>query len=954
MTITRRQFLKGAGAGLLVLSVSRLSFPVARAGAAEPALPAIPDYRAWENIYRDKWTWDTIGRSSHFVNCWYQAHCAWDVYVKDGIVWREEQAAEYPVTKAGVPDMNPRGCQKGACYSERMYDPTRLKFPLKRVGERGSGQWQRISWEQALDEIADTVVDAIHNEGTDRVVWSPGPLFTMGTMAAGVLRLAVNLDSVVLDMNTEIGDGHHGAAVSFGKIIAERSLDDYFGTEIILIWGCNPVYTQIPNAHIYTEARYNGSKLIAISPDLNASAIHVDQWVPIKPGTDAALALGICGVIVEEHLYDEAFVREQTDMPFLIRADNRKFLRQSDMEQGGSDEVLYFYDTTAKAVVAASQTTLELGTVVPALEGTYEATTLDGTVSVKPVFVHLADKLRTHYTPEKAGALTGVTPETIRRLARDIAGAKTVANVTSSNWGKFYHGSLMERSQILIFALCGQIGKKGGGYSAFPFLVADGIDGFSFLESSGTMGELGLQARIMKEALPLKLRGFTDEMITYELTRQLYKAGRWVSGVMFWNIHGGLIDLADDARKWDPHLKRETKEYLDESLAKGWQYVSPPPGQPPRVIFEVGSNILRRLRGYPQLFKKLFPDVHAFVTLDSRMSSTALYSDYVLPVTAWYERTENKWVTPLMPFIHSGTAMTTFHEAKSDWQITASLARKIQERAAAKGVTTYKDRQGNEKSFATLYDSFSMGGEFNETDDDKVAGELVRRSSNLEGVDWEALKKKGFARFTGIGKSATSVGNATDIEPNETISPFTWHTQKKQVYPTLTRRIQFYVDQELYLELGEELPVHKDPPSAGGDHPLVLTGGHTRWSIHSSWRDDALMLRQQRGGPVMYMNPDDAAARGIVDGDDAEVRNDLDRFRIHAKVAPGVRPGQVIIYHAWENHQFRDGKGFQNLIPSPINPVELAGGQFHLRPMSICLQPAQSDRDTRVEVTKAV
>jgi anaerobic selenocysteine-containing dehydrogenase len=112
------------------------------------------------------------------------------------------------------------------------------------------------------------------------------------------------------------------------------------------------------------------------------------------------------------------------------------------------------------------------------------------------------------------------------------------------------------------------------------------------------------------------------------------------------------------------------------------------------------------------------------------------------------------------------------------------------------------------------------------------------------------------------------------------------------------------------------------------------------------------MLRQQRGSPIMYMNPDDATARGIADGDEVEVHNDLDGFHIHAKVAPGVRPGQVIVYHAWENHQFRDRKGFQNLIPSPINPVELAGGQFHLRPMSICMQPAQSDRDTRVEVKK--
>ena len=65
-----------------------------------------------------------------------------------------------------------------------------------------------------------------------------------------------------------------------------------------------------------------------------------------------------------------------------------------------------------------------------------------------------------------------------------------------------------------------------------------------------------------------------------------------------------------------------------------------------------------------------------------------------------------------------------------------------------------------------------------------------------------------------------------------------------------------------------------------------------------------------------------------------------------------VRPGQLILYHAWENYQFPKGRGFQNLIPSPLNPVELAGGQFHLRPMAICMQPSHTDRDTHVEMQR--
>ncbi len=955
MNLSRREFLRSAGAATLVLSLDRLR----RAHAAEPRAGAAPAggsgeaaYRHWEDIYRNKWVWDKVVRSSHFVNCWYQAHCAWDVFVKDGMVWREEQAGDYPPVRSDTPDFNPRGCQKGACYSTRMYDPTRIKYPVKRAGERGSGKWQRISWKQALEEIADLVIDAITQEGTDRVVWSLGPLYTFGTFAAGQLRLSNLLDSCSLDMNTEIGDGHPGAAVTFGKIVAERSADDYFFSDVILIWGCNPLYTQIPNAHFLTEARYKGAYVVAIAPDYNASAIHADQWIPVNPGSDAALALSMAQVIVAEGLHNQAFLREQTDMPFLVREDTGRFLRQSDLKKGGSDEILYVYDEAARRIAEAPRETLALGSIVPALEGVFAVKTLAGTVRVRPVFGRLRELLDRDYRPEQTAPVTGVSPHTVRELARRIGKARAAANVTSSNFSKFYHGNLMERAQILVFALCGHMGRKGSGFSAFPFLTQDGAEMFSFLKQPGWLGKLRLYWDLWPVMRELKQPGMTDEMVRYAAGNWQYRRGGMVSGVMFWNVHGGLLEVSGRSHEWDPYLKRPVAEYLNEALAKGYQYVWPKPGHPPRVIFEYGGNILRRLRAYPYLLKTLYPKLKAFVTIDWRMTSTAMFSDYVLPAAGWYEKYEHKWGTPLMPYLHAGSPATRFHEAKTDWEICALLAKAIQERARARNVRAFKDREGNERPLDTLYEDFTMHGEYTEHDEEKVAAELVALSSNLSGVRWEELKEKGYARFTGTGHSGVSIGNACDIRPDDTVAPFQYHVEKKQPYPTLTRRIQFYIDHPFYLELGEALPVHKDPPAAGGRYPLVLTGGHTRWSIHAAWRDDRTMLRLQRARPVMYMSVADAQARGIADGDLVEVRNDIDSFQIHVKISPAVRPGQVIVYHAWENYQFPQGKGFQNLIPSPLNPVELAGGEGHLRPIQICLQPSQNDRDTRVEVAR--
>jgi DMSO reductase family type II enzyme molybdopterin subunit len=916
-------------------------------------VPAPPEYGDWRDVYRERWRWDKVVKSSHFVNCWYQAHCAWNVYVREGMVWREEQVADYPQTNEHVPDPNPRGCQKGACFSERMYDPGRVKYPLKRVGPRGSGRWKRISWDEAIGEVADAMLDTIEQDGSDRVIWELGPLYTEGTMTAGHQRLSVLMDSTNLDMNTEIGDGHRGAAETFGKISFERSADDYFYSDLILIWGSNPLYTQIPNAHFLTEARYKGARVVCIAPDYNASSVHADFYVPVKPGTDAALGLSVAQVLVEEDLIDRDFLVEQTDMPLLVREDTHRLLRSADLKRGGSDEELYFQDRK-RGVLPAPRRNLRLDGLEPELEGRFEVTLKDGSpVGVRTVFSLLRERL-SGYRPEAATRSCGTPPALIRRLARAIGRAQAASMVTTSNMAKYYHGNLIERTQALVFALSGNYGKKGSGFVGFPWLDTDSIEPFvrAMFSVSDMMNTTALKiiGGMAVDTVRMKLDGYSEEMIVHEHSRDVISQGRMTSGAMFWYVHGGLLEASDKLQEWDPYLKRPVREILEESLEKEWQYVWPKPGNDPRMMLVMGSNPLRRIRSYPLVLKHLWPKLHTVVTLDFRMTSTALQSDYVLPAAGWYERSEHKWVTPLMPFIHSGEKATTFFEAKSDWEITTLLAQAVDERAKARGMRSYVDRRGDERPLHNLYEKYSQGGRFGPKDDEKVCADLLDRASNLGGLTWSELKKKGFARFEGIGKSPGSIGNATTIQPGETITPLTNHVVDKVPYPTLSRRMQFYLDQELYLEMGEELPLHKDPPAAGGNYPLMLTGGHTRWSIHANWRDDKLMLQQQRGEPVVWIGVEDAEERGVRDGAQVRVFNDLDEFQIMAKVAPGVRKGQLIVYHAWENFQFKNGKGFQNLIPSPLNPVELAGGQYHLRPMVIALQPSHTDRDTRVEV----
>jgi DMSO reductase family type II enzyme molybdopterin subunit len=953
--LNRREFLRGAGAAALVLSLGRLSLDPARAVGATTSEPDAngPDYRSWDDVYRGRWTWDSISKGSHYVNCWYQGHCNWNVYVKDGIVLREEQVATYPQTNPDVPDFNPRGCQKGACYSQRMYNAGRLQYPLKRVGERGQGKWKRISWDQALREIADRTIDELRSNGPAGIVWDFGTQNSNGCNGLGLHRTGMVLDTPILGMNAEIGDHHPGTVVTTGKMFFAGSGDDMCYSDLILVWGGNPVYTQIPNAHFIHEARYKGATVVTIAPDFNASSIHADLWVPVEPGTDAALGLAMAQVMIAENLHDEDFIREQTDFPLLVRKDTRRFLRKSDLESGGPEDVFYVFDRASEEIREAPRSTLALEDLDPALEGEYKIQTLDGDVAVEvtvePVFAifrrHVAS-----YTPEAVSEITGTRPDLIRDLARRIARAKAATILTQSNFGKHYHGLEMERAQILVMTLAGQVGKKGSGFTGFPFISLANVDMLNVSSGclSPMLGMIAMMAKSAPAAIMAKLNGYTTEMVIYEATREEYKKGGYLPTSLYMHRVGGLDVNSGRSREWDPYMKRDLEEYLEESLAKGWQLA---PSMAPKVMFEVGGNMFRRIRGYDKLYDKFLPGLDMLVTVDFRMSNTALLSDYLLPAASWYEKDDIVWATPISPFASVLTrAVEPLAESKSDWEFHSLLLKTIQARAQERGQLTFEDRAKQERRLDSVYDEFTFGGRFTEENTEELLSEILDLTTNLGGTTWDELKEKGFERYSDIGMGLASIGNATDIQPDETITANVWHTRDKMPWPTLTRRLQFYIDHELYMELGEELPVHKDAPPIGGNYPLQLSSAHTRWSIHTIWQGEQNLMRLQRGEPTMVMSPGDLAARGLRDGDLARARNDIGWFEARVKVSHSARPGQVILYHAWEPYQFAEHRSHQTILPAPINPIQLAGGYFHLQPYMLTGEPGHNDRGTRLEV----
>ena len=909
----------------------------------------------WASAYRDKWKWDDMAWGCHCVDC-YPSNCPHRVYVRDGRVVREESAANFEPVEAGVPDMNPAGCQKGASWSEMLYGKERVLHPLRRVGERGEGRFERVSWDEALGEIADAMLDAIQESGAETIVkiGTPGEGGTQSMVLAN--NVFQRLGTTSTDVQSEINDFNPGLYATFGRFDPVPSSDDWFHSELLLIWANNPAYSAIPWYHYIAEARYNGSDVVTIAPDYSPSAIHGSHFVPVTIGSDAALALGMCRVIVDEGLMDEAFVREQTDLALLVRRDNGRFLRQCDLLEGGSDAIFQLFDLRAGAVAEAPRT-LDLGELEPSLDGVYSVTLFDGCeVEVEPAFSLLRRRLES-YGPEQASAICGAHPDVIRDLARRVARSRTRI-LLGWTTGKSYHGDLMERAMCLLLALTGNWGKKGTGIRSWAVGMFDGPFILSGKPRAGqeVTQEIADGQQAVIDGMLAQDPTLTQEIAVAELSYMGLFPMTAVPSAFFWYHHCGYREAWNNPSWNDPSMRRSFDDYVREAEEKGWWQgtVQPPPDNPPRVLFEIGGNLLRRQRGGQRmLLEHLWPKLRLIVSMDWRMSTTGLYSDIVLPAAQHYEKPNFPYTTPdVMNLTLSDRAVDPPEDTRTEWQFTLMLAKKLSERAAARGLSEIAKPNGEMVPLDRLYEEISLDGAL--ADDDAVIDEMVRDSvvlGNLpEGTSLASLRETGWVRFTGWGRSPMALAQASDLLPNETHSPFRWQTEKKEPFPTLTRRAQFYIDHEWFLEAGEELPVHKDAPAQGGDHPFQITSGHPRWSVNSMNSTSRIILGTIRGEPVAHINDRDAADRGIGNGDPMRVFNDLASLVVQARVTPAVQPGQMIMYNGFEPYQFEGWQDFSNLEPGMVKWLHLAGGYGHLRYRALHWQPVPIDRAVRVDI----
>ncbi len=232
--------------------------------------------------------------------------CGLLLHKKDGKIVKVEGDPSHPVTKGNI-------CNKVRNMTERIYDEKRLKYPLKRTGAKGEGIFERISWEEAIHSITSHWKKLIQNHGPESIL--PYSFYgNMGNLTAeGMDRRFFNrLGASQLDRTICSIAGGVGYKYTMGSNLGIDP-EDTIQSKLIIFWGINAVSTNMHQIALAQKARKeNGAKIIVIDVHKNQTAKFADWFIPILPGTDSALALGLMHILFAEKMVDTSFLQEYT------------------------------------------------------------------------------------------------------------------------------------------------------------------------------------------------------------------------------------------------------------------------------------------------------------------------------------------------------------------------------------------------------------------------------------------------------------------------------------------------------------------------------------------------------------------------------------------------------------------------------------------------------------------
>ncbi|MCL1917681.1 MAG: molybdopterin-dependent oxidoreductase [Peptococcaceae bacterium] len=835
-SLSRRTFLKACGAAGVAAAVGgvSLSAPADKAVAASGPMKSV--------------------RTVCAPNC--TGCCGMKAQVRDNAIQTILPAADYPET-----EHNPRGCAKGASMTNLIYGPDRLKNPMLRVAGSKMGQFkfEEVSWKDALDHAAGELRRIMDTYGPDSVGYFVQVAGTGYVHKGALVRLA-NLNGWSVqggyDMN---GDLPMHAPMTFGVQSEELESYQWLDSKYIMIFGSNVYSTRTPDAPMLKLAQEKGTKVIYFDPNFCATSAEADEWYPIKLSSDAAVALGMVKVLLDEKRYNEDYIKTFTDLPILVRKDTQTRLKASDVDglkipfDVPEYREAYVVYSPSQGFIAVNPESLHLPDDI-LLEGSCSVRLTDGSwIDAKPAFQLLKESVE-KYNPDKVEELSGMPANDLTRLARELSAPENqpfhlIYGASNYQW---YHGDLKGRALALLPVLTGNLGYQGGGFSTL--------------------------AGQYKVRLPLASWWVPQEMDGFKPPGQ--------KSCPFAYIANGPTETM-------------TAPYPKKGI-KAWIMLC---GNP----FDQ-HNLNNKLRE-----KVEKNEIELVINLDFQKTTSSNYSHVLLPGVSWYEKTELT-ATPLHPYLQlMQPAIDPIGECKPELWIFRELAKRLDRRQEKYFYPEYAEEP--EKAVAEIIKLILKNG-----------------GAITEGITLEQLRE-GPVKMKNTSKNSVDGKKIPFYEQIHERKPFPPQSFPEPIARTAqflkSGRIQFYRDERPFIQLNEQLPIHKEPfedteykikPAARREFPYAYITTNSIHRIHSTHSNNLVFRELQDDRAKVKMNPQDAKEKRIKDGDYVKVFNDRGEVYGDVVLDPGIQAGSIIFEQGWWS-RYTGGSSYNSLIYPFINPT---------------------------------
>ncbi|MBB1493234.1 molybdopterin-dependent oxidoreductase [Paracoccus sp. MC1854] len=355
-------------------------------------------------------------------------------------------------------------CGKGRALPEIVHHHARLKTPLRRTTPKGSASpgWQQISWEEALNEVAEKLGGIRSRDGAEAVAFavttpSGTPMVDSFEWVERFIRV---FGSPNLIYAVEVCGWHKDYAheLTYGRGIG---FPDYANADVIVLWGHNPARTWLAQASRIADARSRGAKVVVIDPKPNGSGEQADLWLRVRPGADGAIAMGAIRHLIASQAIDLDFVRRWTNAPLLINLETGRLIRARDIQENAAEGLFVAADQSGHPIIC-DPLSPEYQARSVALDAQLALKDRSGRrIQAKTVF-RLLKEAAVPYTPDHVAEISWVDKADLLHFYALLENGPKLAYHAWTGVGQHTNATSIERAVASMYALTGAYDRPGG------------------------------------------------------------------------------------------------------------------------------------------------------------------------------------------------------------------------------------------------------------------------------------------------------------------------------------------------------------------------------------------------------------------------------------------------------------------------------------------------------------